>query len=136
MRKWHIVRFWATIIAPTESFCVKRSHFFGFTVVFWCNSPHTDKQLKEIWEFGHPCVSSLSDNELMVHKQPPCAKIGGKSVQNRGQSVILSGENHHLPYTITGGVNSWSRVISRLHAGHTRKASRISKAAVDNCGKG
>ena len=23
-----------------------------------------------------------------------------------------------------------------LHAGHTRKASRISKAAVDNCGKG
>ena len=48
-------------------------------------------------------VSSLSDNELMVHKQPPCAKIGGKSVQNRGQSVILSGENHHLPYTIIGG---------------------------------
>ena len=28
----------------------------------------------------------------------------GKSVQNRGQSVILSGENHRLPYTITGGV--------------------------------
>ena len=27
----------------------------------------------------------------------------GKSVQNRGQSVILSGENHRLPYTITGG---------------------------------
>ena len=23
-----------------------------------------------------------------------------------------------------------------IHAGHTRKASRISKAAVDNCGKG
>ena len=92
------------MIASTESFCVKRSHFFGFTVVFRCNTPHTDKQLKEIWEFGHPCVDSLSDNELMVHKQPPCAKIGGKSVQNRGQSVILSGENHHLPYTIIGGV--------------------------------
>ena len=27
----------------------------------------------------------------------------GKSVQNRGQSVILSGENHRLPYTIIGG---------------------------------
>ena len=25
---------------------------------------------------------------------------------------------------------------SPIHAGHTRKASRISKAAVDNCGKG
>ena len=25
---------------------------------------------------------------------------------------------------------------SIYHAGHTRKASRISKAAVDNCGKG
>ena len=24
----------------------------------------------------------------------------------------------------------------QYHAGHTRKASRISKAAVDNCGKG
>ena len=24
----------------------------------------------------------------------------------------------------------------KYHAGHTRKASRISKAAVDNCGKG
>ena len=43
----------------------------------------------------------------MVHKQPPCAKIGGKSVQNRGQSVILSGENHHLPYTIIGGVSAF-----------------------------
>ena len=30
----------------------------------------------------------------------------GKSVQNRGQSVILSGENHRLAYTITGGVTS------------------------------
>ena len=103
MKKWYIVRFWATIIASTKSFCVKRSHFFRLNVVFRCNTPHTDKQLKEIWEFGHPCVSSLSDNELMVHKQAPCAKIGGKSVQNRGQSVILSGENHHLPYTIIGG---------------------------------
>ena len=26
--------------------------------------------------------------------------------------------------------------IYMYHAGHTRKASRISKAAVDNCGKG
>ena len=106
MRKWHIVRFWTTIIASIESFCVKRSHFFGFTVGFRCYTPHTDKQLKEIWEFGHPCVRSMSGNELMVHKQPPCAKIEGKSVQNRGQSVILSGENHHLPYTIIGGGES------------------------------
>ena len=30
----------------------------------------------------------------------------GKSVQNRGQSVILSGENHRLPYTIIGGVDT------------------------------
>ena len=28
------------------------------------------------------------------------------------------------------------RLMARYHAGHTRKASRISKAAVDNCGKG
>ena len=27
-------------------------------------------------------------------------------------------------------------VIYHFHAGHTRKASRMSKAAVDNCGKG
>ena len=27
-------------------------------------------------------------------------------------------------------------ITVHLHAGHTRKASRISKKAVDNCGKG
>ena len=35
----------------------------------------------------------------------------GKSVQNRGQSVILSGENHRLPYTITGGDTILYRLV-------------------------
>ena len=37
----------------------------------------------------------------------------GKSVQNRGQSVILSGENHRLPYTIIGG-----ETVSNIYVHH------------------
>ena len=77
-------------------------------------SPDTIK-----FNISHPGVSSLSDNERMVYKQPWGVKIGGKSVQNRGQSVILSGENHCLPYTITGG-DIFFLFIARLRseAGH------------------
>ena len=45
----------------------------------------------------------------------------GKSVQNRGQSVILSGENHRLPYTIIGGVATLFR------AQHHRNAAYVAE---------
>ena len=50
----------------------------------------------------------------------------------------LSGTSRYITYksvTFCEESRLWLLLL-HYHAGHTRKASRISKAAVDNCGKG
>ena len=67
------------------------------------------------------CILSWQGNNVTLH-------LKFQTTPGRPTDVMVDlNEVRHIYLLIS---------VDYYHAGHTRKASRISKAAVDNCGKG